>query len=153
MRINDSQTLSRIVDITNADMKRGNRLPEGRFQMLFGEVTYILDQMQGIVIRDTGDDTFALLLPDRAAIDDVTWDGLAIALRDAIELYPARWSDDAAVVYVAARELAFLTAQADAARRNLYDAIKDGVARGMNESEAARIAGIDRTTVRRLLGK
>ena len=35
----------------------------------------------------------------------------------------------------------------------LYAAIRDAVEHGMSESEAARVAGVDRMTVRRALGK
>ena len=35
----------------------------------------------------------------------------------------------------------------------LYAAIRSAVAAGMSESEAARVAGVDRMTVRRALGK
>jgi DNA invertase Pin-like site-specific DNA recombinase len=35
----------------------------------------------------------------------------------------------------------------------LYEAIRQAVANGMTESEAARVAGVDRMTVRRALGK
>lgn len=35
----------------------------------------------------------------------------------------------------------------------LYDAIRQAVSDGMSESEAARVAGVDRMTVRRALGK
>ena len=35
----------------------------------------------------------------------------------------------------------------------LHEAIRVAVAKGMSESEAARVAGVDRMTVRRALGK
>jgi DNA invertase Pin-like site-specific DNA recombinase len=35
----------------------------------------------------------------------------------------------------------------------LYDAIREAVDGGMSEHEAARVAGVDRMTVRRALGK
>lgn len=35
----------------------------------------------------------------------------------------------------------------------LYQEIREAVARGLSESEAARVAGVDRMTVRRALGK
>ncbi len=35
----------------------------------------------------------------------------------------------------------------------LYDAIREAVDGGMTEAEAARVAGVDRMTVRRALGK
>jgi len=35
----------------------------------------------------------------------------------------------------------------------LYEAIREAVAGGMSEAEAARVAGVDRMTVRRALGK
>ena len=35
----------------------------------------------------------------------------------------------------------------------LYAAIRSAVAAGMSEAEAARVAGVDRMTVRRALGK
>lgn len=35
----------------------------------------------------------------------------------------------------------------------LYEAIRDAVAAGMSESECARVANVDRLTVRRALGK
>ena len=35
----------------------------------------------------------------------------------------------------------------------LYEAIKQAVASGMSEVEAAKVAGVDRMTVRRALGK
>jgi DNA invertase Pin-like site-specific DNA recombinase len=35
----------------------------------------------------------------------------------------------------------------------LYEAIREAVAGGMTEVEAARVAGVDRMTVRRALGK
>lgn len=36
---------------------------------------------------------------------------------------------------------------------DLYEAIRLAVLEGMSESEAARVAGVDRMTVRRALGK
>ncbi len=36
---------------------------------------------------------------------------------------------------------------------DLYDAIREAVEGGMSEHEAARVAGVDRMTVRRALGK
>jgi DNA invertase Pin-like site-specific DNA recombinase len=35
----------------------------------------------------------------------------------------------------------------------LYEAIREAVEGGMSEAEAARVAGVDRMTVRRALGK
>jgi DNA invertase Pin-like site-specific DNA recombinase len=35
----------------------------------------------------------------------------------------------------------------------LYEAIREAVAGGMSEVEAAKVAGVDRMTVRRALGK
>ncbi len=40
-----------------------------------------------------------------------------------------------------------------AARADLHAAVRDAVAAGMSESEAARVAGVARDTVRRILGK
>ena len=39
------------------------------------------------------------------------------------------------------------------AAAKLYEAIRLAVLEGMSESEAARVAGVDRMTVRRALGK
>ena len=39
------------------------------------------------------------------------------------------------------------------AAATLHEAIRKAVADGMSESEAARVAGVDRMTVRRALGK
>ena len=39
------------------------------------------------------------------------------------------------------------------ASAKLYEAIRLAVLEGMSESEAARVAGVDRMTVRRALGK
>lgn len=39
------------------------------------------------------------------------------------------------------------------AAANLYAAIRLAILEGMNESQAARVAGVDRMTVRRALGK
>lgn len=49
--------------------------------------------------------------------------------------------------FAAARDRERLAAAA------LHEAIRAAVAQGMSESEAARVAGVDRMTVRRALGK
>lgn len=56
---------------------------------------------------------------------------------------------------LAAAAKAHRTAQAreEKTRAVLYDAIRDAVADGMAEAEAARIGGVDRMTVRKILGK
>lgn len=56
---------------------------------------------------------------------------------------------------LANRGRAYLDARAAAeeARRRLHGAIVDAVQAGVSEAEAARIAGVDRMTVRNALGK
>lgn len=66
------------------------------------------------------------------------------------EARAARETTDLASVATRHRRSA---AREQADRQALYDAVVQAVGEGMSESEAARLAGIDRMTVRKLLGK
>lgn len=49
----------------------------------------------------------------------------------------------------AAAEYRFYQGQLTAARDNLAAAVRDAIADGMSQSEAARIVGVDRLTIRK----
>ena len=59
----------------------------------------------------------------------------------------------AAELAKAGKELARIMDERKAASHRLRRAILFAIAGGMSESEAARVAGVDRMTVRRALGK
>ena len=56
-------------------------------------------------------------------------------------------------IFTAARERGYAVKELEQSTAVLREAVRDAVADGMSESEAARVAGVSRMTVRAWLGK